>query len=42
LWIQHYAPPGLSDEDLADYLRQSHRLVAGGLSKKKQREFGLL
>lgn len=42
LWIQHHATPGLSDADLADYLRQSHRIVAGGLSKKKQRELGLL
>jgi predicted DNA-binding protein (MmcQ/YjbR family) len=41
-WIQHYAPPGLSDGDLKDYLRQSHRIVASGLSKKKQRELGLL
>jgi predicted DNA-binding protein (MmcQ/YjbR family) len=42
LWIQHYALPGLSDADLAGYLHESHRLVAGGLSKKKQRELGLL
>ncbi|NHK27510.1 MmcQ/YjbR family DNA-binding protein [Parvularcula flava] len=41
-WIQHYAPPGLNDEALKDYLQQSHRLVADGLTKKKQRELGLL
>jgi predicted DNA-binding protein (MmcQ/YjbR family) len=41
-WIQHYAAPGLNDEDLRDYIRQSHHLVAQGLSKKKQRELGLL
>lgn len=41
-WIQHYAAPGLSDEELEDYLRYSHKLVAAGLSKKKQRELGLL
>ncbi len=41
-WIQHYEKPGLSDADLEDYLRQSHRIVAAGLSKKKQRELGLL
>src|SRR5215468_10483875 len=35
-WIQHYARPGLSDAELKDYLRQSHRIVAQGLSKKKQ------
>lgn len=40
-WIQHYAAPGLSDRDLEDYLRQSHRIVSLGLSKKKQRELGL-
>jgi len=41
-WIQHYAEPGLTDEDLKAYLTTSHRLVADGLSKKKQKEFGLL
>ena len=41
-WIQHYATPGLSDEDLELYLQTSHRLVANGLSKKKQAELGLL
>jgi predicted DNA-binding protein (MmcQ/YjbR family) len=35
-WIQHYAKPGLRDADLKAYLRQSHTLVAQGLSKKKQ------
>jgi predicted DNA-binding protein (MmcQ/YjbR family) len=40
-WIQHYAKPGLSDGELKDYIRQSHRIVASGLSKKKQRELGL-
>ncbi|MCP4932685.1 MAG: MmcQ/YjbR family DNA-binding protein [bacterium] len=40
-WIQNYAQPGLSDEDLKDYLTRSHELVGQGLSKKKQRELGL-
>ena len=40
-WIQHYAEPGLSDDELQEYLRLSHRIVASGLSKKKQRELGL-
>ena len=40
-WIQHYAQPGLSDEELKDYLRQSHHIVSLGLTKKKQRELGL-
>lgn len=41
-WIQHYDEPGLPDEDLKDYIRLSHRIVGEGLSKKKQRELGLL
>lgn len=40
-WIQHYSEPGLSAADLEDYLRQSHRIVARGLSKRRQRELGL-
>lgn len=40
-WVQHYAPPGLADEALEDYLHQSHKIVSLGLSKKKQRELGL-
>ncbi len=40
-WIQHYAKPGLTDRELKDYLRESHRIVASGLSGKKRRELGL-
>lgn len=40
-WIQHYGAPGLSDEDLKAYLRQSHQLVCEGFSKKKQQALGL-
>jgi predicted DNA-binding protein (MmcQ/YjbR family) len=40
-WIQHYAQPGLADDALKDYLRQSHRLVARGLPKKTRKELGL-
>ncbi len=40
-WIQHYADPGLSDAALREYLVESYRIVATGLSKKKQRELGL-
>ena len=40
-WIQHYGKPGLSAKDLKSYLRQSHRLVALGLSRKKRAELGL-
>lgn len=40
-WIQHYGKPGLSEKDLKGYLKESHRIVALGLSKKKRRELGL-
>lgn len=40
-WIQHYAKPGLSDKDLKGYLKESHRIVALGLSRKKRAELGL-
>ncbi len=40
-WIQHYAKPGLSDEELKDYLKQSHHIVSLGLTKKRQKELGL-
>ncbi len=40
-WIQRTNDKALSDKELKTYLRESHRLVASGLSKKKQRELGL-
>ena len=40
-WIQHYEAPGLADDALRDYLRESHRIVSLGLTKKRQRELGL-
>jgi predicted DNA-binding protein (MmcQ/YjbR family) len=40
-WIQHFAEPGLSDAELRDYIRQSHVIVAQGLSKKRRMELGL-
>jgi predicted DNA-binding protein (MmcQ/YjbR family) len=40
-WIQHFTKPGLSDDELKDYIRQSHGIVAQGLPKKKQAELGL-
>jgi predicted DNA-binding protein (MmcQ/YjbR family) len=40
-WIQNYAEPGLSDDDLKAYLSESHRIVSLGLTKKKQKELGL-
>ena len=41
-WIQHYAQPGPSDEEMREHIRHSYTLVAQGLSKKKQRELGLV
>jgi predicted DNA-binding protein (MmcQ/YjbR family) len=40
-WIQHFAKPGLPDDALRDYIRQSHSIVAHGLSKKKRIALGL-
>ena len=40
-WIQHFARPGLADDALRDYIRQSHTIVAQGLSKKRRIELGL-
>jgi len=41
-WVQHHRSPGLADDDLREQIAESHRLVGSGLSKKKQRELGLL
>ena len=40
-WIQHYSSPGLTDDALEDYLRESHRIVSLGLTKNKQKALGL-
>ena len=40
-WIQNFKLPGLNDDALKDYIKESHRLVAGGLSKKRRAELGL-
>ena len=40
-WIQQYGEPGLSDDELKDHLRDSHRIVSLGLTKKLQKELGL-
>lgn len=40
-WIQAYEQPGLSDQELRDYIAQSYALVAAGLSQKLRRELGL-
>jgi len=40
-WIQHFEAPGLADDELKEFITQSHHLVSLGLSKKKQKELGL-
>lgn len=40
-WIQRHGEPGLSDEDMRDYLTQSYQLVVAGLTRKARRELGL-
>lgn len=35
-WIQHFAKPGLNDDDLRGYIRRSHLIVAQGLPKKQR------
>ena len=41
-WIQMYENGALGHEDLKLYLKESHRLAAANLTKKRQRELGLL
>lgn len=40
-WIQHFAAPGLTDADLRDHIRESHRIVASGLPRKTRVALGL-
>lgn len=40
-WIQQIETSGALDEDLKYYLSESYRLVACGLSKRKQKELGI-
>lgn len=40
-WVRVTADSPLSDEDLAAYIGQAHRIMAGGLTKKLQAELGL-
>ena len=39
-WIQQYDAPEMEDE-LKHYIRESHRIVSLGLTKKKQKELEL-
>ncbi len=40
-WIQKDSDPDDPDDELKNYLRDSHRIVSLGLTKKKQKELGL-
>jgi len=40
-WIQRLTDETMPDEALQDYLRESHRLVAAGLTKRARAELGL-
>jgi predicted DNA-binding protein (MmcQ/YjbR family) len=40
-WIQRQTAETMDDEALRDYLRESHRIVARGLTKKARSELGL-
>lgn len=40
-WIQNYAEPGLSDSELKEHLKESHRLASLNLTKKRQKQLGL-
>ena len=40
-WLQNYAEPGLSDEELKKHLIHSYDMVVAKLTKKKRAELGL-
>lgn len=40
-WLQHYAAPGLSDDELRRHISDSFDMVVAGLTKKKRAELGL-
>lgn len=40
-WIQQYESLKERDEELMYYLKESHRIVSLGLTKRKQKELGL-
>jgi len=41
MWIQQFDAPDTEDDELMYYLKESHRIVSLGLTKKKQKELGL-
>ncbi|WP_421856896.1 MmcQ/YjbR family DNA-binding protein [Oricola sp.] len=40
-WIQRTGPESMPDDALHDYLRESHRLAAAKLTRKRRLELGL-
>ena len=40
-WIQRFSDESMPDDVFRDYLRESHRLVAAGLTKRLRAELGL-
>lgn len=40
-WIQQHGEPGLGDDDLRDYIRQSYVIVSLGLPEKRRIELGI-
>jgi predicted DNA-binding protein (MmcQ/YjbR family) len=40
-WIQRFSDESMPDEVFCDYLRESHRLVAAGLTKRLRGQLGL-
>ncbi|MFK7794031.1 MAG: MmcQ/YjbR family DNA-binding protein [Gammaproteobacteria bacterium] len=40
-WIQHYDEPGLPNDELKEYILESHRILSLGFSKKKRKSLGL-
>lgn len=41
-WVQYTGHPAVDDAELHEHLEDSHLIVSQGLSKKKQRELGLI
>lgn len=41
-WIQRYSDASMSDDELKGYIQDSYVIVGRGLTKKLQRELGLL
>lgn len=41
-WIQQYDASPSEDDDLMYYIKESHRIVSSGLSKKNKKNFGLM